>query len=287
MKILLLNWQDIKNPHGGGAEVYLHQIFKRIAAQGHDITLLCSQFHGAPAEEEIDGLKIMRRGNRNTFNYIVPVEYAKLSRYERYDIVIDDINKIPFYTPLYVQEPLLGLVMHLFDRSIFKEASFPAASYVYAAERLALSLYRHTPLAAISESTRQELFSHGYRNDHVFLVPCAVNHATYHVLPGSSRAEALIGYVGRIKKYKSVDHLLHAFAIVLKELPQTKLVIIGEGDGKPAFQRLSHELHIDHATTFTGFLPLDEKVRLLNQMQLVVNTSAKEGWGLTVTEANA
>jgi glycosyltransferase involved in cell wall biosynthesis len=93
--------------------------------------------------------------------------------------------------------------------------------------------------------------------------------------------------VGRIKKYKSVDHLLHAFAIVLKEQPQTRLVIIGEGDGKPRFQRIAYELHIDHATTFTGFLPVEEKVRLLNQIQIVVNTSAKEGWGLTVTEANA
>ena len=97
----------------------------------------------------------------------------------------------------------------------------------------------------------------------------------------------MIGYVGRIKKYKSVDHLLRAFAIVLKLMPEVKLVIIGEGDGRPAFEHLAHELQIDRATTFTGFLPSEEKVRLLNQMQIVVNTSAKEGWGLTVTEANA
>jgi len=177
--------------------------------------------------------------------------------------------------------------MHLFGKSIFKEASFPAASYVYSAERVALSLYRKTPLVAISESTKQELLSHGYPENNLFLVPCAVNHAAYHQLPGIPRTEALIGYVGRIKKYKSVDHLLHAFAIVLKVIPHAKLVIIGEGDGKSSFQQLSHELQIDHATTFTGFLPLEEKVRLLNQMQMVVNTSAKEGWGLTVTEANA
>jgi glycosyltransferase involved in cell wall biosynthesis len=287
MRILLLNWQDIRNPFGGGAEVYLHQIFKRLAAQGHSITLLCSQFSGAPAEEEIDGLRIVRRGNRNVFNFIVPIEYARRFRQDHYDIIIDDINKIPFYTPLFVREPLLGMVMHLFGKSIFKEASFPAASYVFGAERLASSIYRNTPLVAISESTRQELLLQGFSESNIFLVPCAVNHAAYHQLPGVPRTEALIGYVGRIKKYKSVDHLLHAFAIVLKVMPYAKLVVIGEGDGKPAFQQLSHELQIDHATTFTGFLPLEEKVRLLNQMQLVVNTSAKEGWGLTVTEANA
>ena len=287
MNILLLNWQDIHNPSGGGAEVYLHQIFKRIAVHGHNVTLLSCQFSGAPKEEVIDNIHVVRRGNRNFFNYIVPMEYAKLSRREKYDIVIDDVNKIPFYTPLYVREPLLGMVMHLFDSSIYKEASFPAATYVYCAEKLALSMYRKAPMVAISESTRSELLSNGYRPENIFLVPCAVNQATYRQLPDVSRTQPIIGYVGRIKKYKSVDHLLRAFSIVIKVLPDTRLVIIGEGDGKPAFEQLSHELHIDHATTFTGFLPSEKKVRLLNQMQLVVNTSAKEGWGLTVTEANA
>jgi glycosyltransferase involved in cell wall biosynthesis len=177
--------------------------------------------------------------------------------------------------------------MHLFDKSIYKEASIPAATYVYCAERLALSVYRNTPMVAISESTRTELISHGSRQDNIFLVPCAVNHATYRRLPDVVRTEPVIGYVGRIKKYKSVDHLLRAFAIVLKVMPEARLVIIGEGDGRPAFERLSHDLQINHATRFTGFLPSEEKVRLLNQMQVVVNTSAKEGWGLTVTEANA
>jgi glycosyltransferase involved in cell wall biosynthesis len=287
MRILLFNWQDIKNPAGGGAEVYLHQIFKRLAAQGHDITLLCSQFSGAPKDDVIDGIRIMRRGNRSLFNYSVPIEYERHLRREHFDIVIDDINKIPFYTPMYIREPLLGMVMHLFGTSIFKEASFPAASYVYCAERFALSVYGNTPLVAISPSTRTELLTHGCREENIFLIPCAVNHDVYRQLSSVARTGPIIGYVGRIKKYKSVDHLLRAFAIVLKIIPNAKLIIIGDGDGKPAFERLSHELQIDHAATFTGFLPLEEKVRQLNQMQIVVNTSAKEGWGLTVTEANA
>jgi len=287
MKILLLNWQDIKNPDGGGAEVYLHQIFKRLATQGHSITLFCSHFSGAPKEEEIDGIRIVRKGSRRFFNYVVPIEYAKRFKPEHYDIVIDDINKIPFYTPAYVQEPLLGMVMHLFDKSIFKEASFPAASYVYCAEQLALSIYKNTPLVAISESTRKELLTHGCKQENVFLVPCAVNHAAYRQLPDTVKNAPIIGYLGRLKKYKSVDHLLQAFAIVLKEIPEAKLFIIGEGDGKPAFQQLALDLKISDATTFTGFMQLEEKIRLLNRMQVVANTSAKEGWGLTVTEANA
>lgn len=287
MKILLLNWQDIKNPMGGGAEVYLHHIFKRIAAQGHSITLLCSHYDSAPLEEEIDGIQVIRRGNRNFFNYTVLFEYITRFQKENYDIVIDDLNKIPFYTPLYVKKPLLGMVMHLFDKSIFKEASFPAATYVYYAEKFAHSVYKNIPLVAISESTRNELIEHGCSEQNVFLVPCAVNHSSYYQIPDINKNEPIIGYVGRLKKYKSVDHLLKAFVIVLKVIPNAKLFIIGEGDGKISFLKTAKELKIENAVTFTGFLPLEEKVRLLNQMHIVVNTSAKEGWGLTVTEANA
>ncbi|MEX0602333.1 MAG: glycosyltransferase family 4 protein, partial [Bacteroidota bacterium] len=42
-----------------------------------------------------------------------------------------------------------------------------------------------------------------------------------------------------------------------------------------------------HRVRFTGHLSEAEKVRLINSMTVVVNPSAKEGWGLTVIEANA
>jgi glycosyltransferase involved in cell wall biosynthesis len=287
MKILLLNWQDIKNPFGGGAEVHLHEIFKRIVARGHTVTLFCSTFAGAAREEEVDGIRVVREGHRNLFNFVVPYRYASRFRGEGYDVVVDDINKIPFYTPLYVREPLVAMVLHLFRESIFREAILPAALYVYGTERLALSVYRNTPTAVISNSTKQELMSYGFPEHRLTDVQVAVDHGRYRPLDIPKSPTPLIGYLGRIKKYKSVDHLLRAFQIVRQHIPNARLVVIGEGDGLPALQRLAQELGIAAETNFAGFLPAEEKVRLINRMHVVVNTSAKEGWGLTVTEANA
>ena len=287
MKILVFNWQDIRNPFGGGAEIHLHEIFKRLAAQGHDVTLFCSMFPGALHEESIDGIRVIRQGSRLLFNYSVPREYRRRFRHEHYDIVVDDLNKIPFYSPLFVREPLLGMVLHLFGTSIFRETILPAAAYVYLTERLALSVYRKTPIAVISESTRQEMLAHGYPDANIHNVRVAVNHAMYRTTGDPKAPVPTVGYLGRIKKYKSVDHLLRAFAIVRREIPDARCIVIGDGDGKPALERLAGELHLGASCTFTGYLPIDEKVRLINTMHLVVNTSAKEGWGLTVTEANA
>jgi glycosyltransferase involved in cell wall biosynthesis len=97
----------------------------------------------------------------------------------------------------------------------------------------------------------------------------------------------LIGYFGRLKKYKSVDQLLQALALILPEVPALKAVIVGEGDDRPRLEALARGLNIQDAVSFTGFVSDQEKVRLLQQMWFKVATSSKEGWGLTVTEANA
>ena len=97
----------------------------------------------------------------------------------------------------------------------------------------------------------------------------------------------MIGYFGRLKKYKSVDHLLRALPSVLAEFPDLKAIIVGEGDDRPRLEALTRELKLQDAVAFTGYVSDQEKVRLLQRMWFKVATSSKEGWGLTVTEANA
>ncbi|MBI4429795.1 MAG: glycosyltransferase family 4 protein [Ignavibacteriales bacterium] len=287
LNILVFNWQDITHPLGGGAEVHLHEIFKRIVGRGHSVTLYCSMFHGAKSEEIIDGIRIIREGSRNLFNFFVPLRYRSQFRHEKYDIIIDDINKIPFCTPAYVREPILALVHHLFRGSIFLEASAPAALYVYLLESAAIPMYRDTPIAVYSESSRRELLRYGFRSELIHHVPIAISAKSITGRRRLDKSIPRVGYLGRLKKYKSVDQLLRAFQVVLKEIPNTRLSIIGDGDARPGLAQLARELRIDHAVTFTGFVDEKEKARLLSRMSLVVNTSAKEGWGLTVTEANA
>ncbi len=285
MRILVINWQDIRNPLSGGAEVHFHEIFRRVAAMGHPVTLLCSSFAGAPREESLDGIRIVRRGSRPLFNYVVPSAYRRLRREEAFDVVIDDLNKIPFYSPCFVRDPLLTIVHHLFGKSIFLQTSFLPAAYVWLAERLAVRIYRDTPFAVVSESTRQELQRLGIRAP-IALLPNAVDPARYHA-GGARSATPLICHLGRLKRYKSVEHLLRALPRVRQALPQAQLVIVGEGDHRPALEALTAELGLAEAVRFAGQVSHEEKVQWLQRSWVAVNPSPKEGWGLTVIEANA
>lgn len=287
MNILVINWQDWRNPLSGGAEVHLYETFRRVAAMGHHVTIFCSSFPGAPPEETIEGMRIIRRGGRNTFNFIVPWYYLFKLRKGNYDVVVDDLNKIPFYTPLYVRRPLVGLSHHFFGKSIFLEAGRVAGSYVYTSEALVDYIYRRTPFLVVSQSTLDEFVERGFNRDNFTLALNSIDHNLLHPTGVPKSAHPTVGYFGRLKKYKSVDHVIQAFARVRQSIPDAKLVIIGRGDYQPALEKLAGELGVAEATRFTGFVSDEEKLRLLQELWVVVNPSMKEGWGIVNVEANA
>jgi glycosyltransferase involved in cell wall biosynthesis len=289
MRILVINWQDITNPLGGGAEVHLHNIFSRVARLGHEVTLLCSGYPGAPATEMRDGLTIIRRGGRSTFNVTALLSYLREFRTQPFDVVVDDLNKIPFLTPLFVRKPLVGIAHHLFGTSIYRETNAAVASYVYGMERLGLLVYRLSgmPFFVVSPSTQKEFEDLGFAAARLHLVHNCVDHVVHHPAPERRSATPVIGVVGRMKRYKCVDHVLQALPAVLSAVPGTRLLVVGDGDDRPRLQELVHALGIDGAVTFTGYVSEERKVELLQQMWFSVTTSSKEGWGLTVLEANA
>lgn len=287
LNILVLNWQDRSNPLAGGAEVHLHEIFERIAAMGHRVTLFCHAFSGASREEEKNGIRIIRTGGRNFFNYIVPWFYFKRFRKERYDVIVDDINKIPFFTPLFVREPVLAVTHHLFGKSIFLETAFPFALYVYLFERLIKPVYKRVLFVIGSPSTQKEYIAWGFPESQIHVINYCVNNQTYYP-PESERFEPdRIAYFGRLKKYKSVHHLLAALQRLLPSHPNLMLDIIGDGDDRGRLENLVREMNLNRSVTFHGFVREEDKAPLLHKANFVVNTSSKEGWGLTVVEANA
>jgi len=286
MKILALNWQDIKNPIGGGAEVHFQEIFKRIVKMGHEVDLFCCSHPDLPDEEIIDGIRVVRRGNRNTFNFMVPFTIKKIFNIKEYDIIVDDINKIPLFTPLYIDKPVLAIVHHLFKKSIFQQAHFLPASYVYLSELLIGKIYKNVQFTVVSQSSKEELMNEGIPEQNIRIIYNCVDHDIYN--PGEMKKEEnVVGYLGRIKKYKRVDVLINAIDIVKNSIPEVKLQILGDGDYLPVLKKMVKDKGLEKHIEFLGFADSKKKVEILRKCPLVLNPSSKEGWGLTVIESNA
>lgn len=282
-KILLINWRDIKNPEAGGAELYFHEIFKRINNRGYDVTILAHTVKGLPSEEIVDGMRTIRIGSKFLFNYSAFL-YARKHQKE-YDLIVEDLNKIPFFTPMGTKCKRLHMVMHFFRKSIFREAFFPFAMYVYLMERAVAFFYKNENFLAISKSTADEIADMGIKPKWTEVVEPGID--TEYFKPTQEKAyPPIISYVGRLMKYKNAQFVISAMPRLRELVPGIVLEVAGGGDYRGELERLVNQLGVQESVRFLGRISEDEKRNLLSRSSLFINPSFKEGWGINNIEAN-
>jgi glycosyltransferase involved in cell wall biosynthesis len=285
VRILILNWQDRENPQAGGAELHLHQIFGRLASRGHTVDLLCSGWKNAPRRVKVDGIDVHRVGSRHTYPFLAHRYYKKNLAPLEYDVVIEDLNKAPLYTPLWRINKLVALVHHLFGATAFRETAAPLAAALWLAERPIGSLYKRLPFEAVSQSTADDLVNRGIPRDQIRVIYNGVDTSQLTPDPSVRSSSPLFVYVGRLKRYKGVDLVIRSFAH-LRHSTAT-LEIAGTGDYRPALEALARELGVESRVKFLGFIPEENKVDLLRRAWAAMLASPKEGWGISNMEAAA
>jgi len=285
VRILVLNWQDHQNPQAGGAEIHLKEIFSRIAARGHSVDLLCSSWEEAPQRVELDGIDVHRVGTRQTYPFLARGYYAEQLAANDYDVVIEDLNKVPLYTPMWGVRKLVALVHHLFGSTVFREAPLPLAAAVWLSERPLGALYRNVPFQAVSVSTADDLVARGIPRGSIRIIYNGVDSARLTPDPSERSANPLFVYLGRLKKYKRVDVVIRAFSGL--NVPNATLEIAGTGDYRAPLERLVTSLDLSDRVKFLGFIPEEEKVHLLRRAWASTLASPKEGWGISNLEAAA
>ena len=285
--VLILNERDLDNPAAGGAEIHLFEIFGRLAAAGDRVTMLCAGFPGAAPETRIAGVTVRRYGNRYSYYTQVGQACRRYLRAERPDLLVEAHNKLPFLTPLYARAPRLVIVHHLFGTTAFRQVPAPVAAAVVVAEALIPYLYRGVSFVAISESSREDLIQRGIPAEAIRVVLPGVDSDRYRAAPGARAEGPLIGFVGRVEWYKRLDVLLRALVRVHRQGVPARLVIAGTGRALPQVTALRRALGLEAHVELPGFVDEAEKVRLLQRAHVMVQPSEKEGWGLTVIEANA
>jgi glycosyltransferase involved in cell wall biosynthesis len=284
VRILLVNWQDRENPQAGGAEIHLHEIFGRLARQGHDVRLLCGGWPGCPPRAVLDGIEVFRAGTRHSFPFHAHRYFSEHLR-GWCDVLVEDINKIPLYTPRWGANRTAALVPHLFGSTAFQEFPAPLAATVWLAERPLGRTYRHVPFEAISQSTADDLIARGIPRDSIEVIYPGIDTAAYTPNPRERAAAPTFAYLGRLKKYKGVHFVIRAFAAM--RAPNALLEIAGAGDYRPALEALARTLDLGDRVRFLGRISEADKLALLRRAWALVFASPKEGWGITNLEAAA
>lgn len=288
MNILLVNWQDVRNPQAGGAEIHLFEVFSRLAARGHRVRLVCSGWPGGAAQEMVQGIEVHRTGGRHSFALKARGAVRRALAAEPPDVVCEDINKLPLFLAGMTRVPFYAIIPHLFGSTAFEEAAWPMAATVWLAEQPLPFAYRRAAFHAISESTRDDLVARGVDGHHIRVIHPGVDSVRYRPDPAVGRtADPTFVYVGRLKRYKKVDVAIRALALARKERPELRLDIAGGGDHLPELRQLAAHAGQADAVRFLGFVSEEEKLRMFRSAWANVFPSPKEGWGITVMEAAA
>ena len=284
----MVNWLDRDNPQAGGAEAHLHETFGRIARQGHSVTLLCSGWKGCPPRATLDGIDIHRVGRRYTFSLYAHQAFRRLAAAGPFDVVVEDLNKVPLFTPRWSHAPVLLLVHHLFGLTAFQEANPLLASATWILERPIPRVFRGLRTVAISESTREDLIGRGLAAEDVTVIPNGIDLEFYAPDPEVAPfAVPTVLFMGRVKRYKRVDLVLRALARIREGGCEARLLVAGRGDHLEAMTNLAGRLGVADAVEFLGFVSEERKRELLRRSWVHVLTSPKEGWGISNLEAAA
>jgi len=282
MRILWFNHRDPLHPYAGGAEVRIREVAKRLIRMGCTVRLVCERWANSTATEFLDGIEVVRVAGKYGLHLKVPF---LLNSNGDFDVIVDDIaHAVPWFSPLFTRKPVIGQVHHVHERILGLELPPYLAGFIALSERSLKHFYR--VLVTVSESTRRDLVERfGIPANRITVVPNGVDLDVYRPITDKFSMPTIL-WVGRVKRYKRVEHILLAFKIVEKSLPEARLIIVGDGDNLPFLKRLSKRLSLSNVI-FTGRVSEEEKIKLMCGSWIFVCTSIVEGWGLTITEAAA
>lgn len=289
MKLLWFTWKDLSHPQAGGAERVNEEIAKRLARDGHEVILLVGGFEGGVPDEQREGYRIIRLGNRYTV-YWHAYRYYKLHLKGWADLVIDEMNTIPFFCKFYVQERNILLAYQLCREIWFYQMRFPLSIVGFMLEPVYLWLLRDRYVITESESAKRDMMRFGFSAEKISIVPIGISAKPLEDLAEESKfPQPTVLSLGAIRAMKRTLDQIKAFEIAKKQIPNLHLKIAGsttDSYGKKVLRRIADSDYTQDIE-YLGCVDEAKKIELMRRSHLILVTSIKEGWGLIVTEANS
>lgn len=95
-------------------------------------------------------------------------------------------------------------------------------------------------------------------------------------------------FLSRLVKEKGILELIDAFSHIVKEYPDIKLIVAGDGPDKNKAEDLVQKYHLDSDVEFTGYIKEEDKLNVLKKATIfVLPTYHGEGCPVSILEAMA
>jgi glycosyltransferase involved in cell wall biosynthesis len=271
-RILFVSWRDLAHPQAGGSEVLIDRLACGCLERGHEVALMC----GAPAQPR--RYDVVALGGTYAQYVRAPARYAR--RFRGWDVLVDNENGIPFFSPLWRRGPVVCLVHHVHRDQWRLRFPPPVAAVGRTLEGHAMpAVYRRSLFLCVSRSTAAAVEGLGVEPERIRVLTMGADPAD--AAPSERSRTPLFVALGRLVPHKRLDLLL---AIWERVRPRVggRLVVIGDGPERARIERLAGE-----GVELRGRVTEAEKRTLLREAWLLVHAAMHEGWGMVVFEAAA
>lgn len=277
MRILILNWRDIRHPAGGGAEVWAHRVAEHLVSRGHAVTLFAAHVNGCPEKEVINGVAVMRQGGRFGV-YSAARRFWRDHRGE-FDVILEEINTRPFFAASWADVPVVPMI-HQVAKEVWRyEMPWPVSwAGRYILEPMWLRRLRRQHVMTLSPSSAESLREYGI-NDATVVI-CGADETV--VETGIKSDVPTVVFLGRLVPSKRPDHAVEAFRMVRSRFPHAQMWVMGGGPMESRLRKMNVP-----GVEILGFVPPEERRSRLTRAHVLVTTTVREGWGINVAEAAA
>jgi glycosyltransferase involved in cell wall biosynthesis len=284
-------------PDTGGTEMHVHEVGRRLAKSGVNVTLLTTFPHNhaesIPAVEDVEGMKIVRvqAWTQPHDFYIAPAIRLFIKR-GHWDLIhcqgchtffpllvmlAAKAEKIPYIATFHSGGHSSRL------RTKFRETQWKLLRPLLAdAERLiGVSNFETNYFRDLLHLPEQQFLTipNGFS---VPVVPSSTADST-------QPQPTLIVSVGRLERYKGHQHLINALPKIRESRPDAKVLILGAGPYESSLHEIARKLGVAEHVTIRS-IPAEnrgEMMSLLLQASLVTLLSEYESQGIAIMEALA
>jgi len=286
-------------PHKGGIESVVYNLSKEMVTLGHDVTVISSAIGSNIKEEFIEGIKIKRVNARTILKSpIAPGLIFALIKEKKPDI-IHLHHPHPFFLEagiLYAKLCGIPIILHCHGAEITMKGFSNIFAQIYNNIFLRLNMLLADRIIVhsnilVNKSRLLQLF-----RDKLVILKLGVDTERYSGKKKSNLRKELkidknniILFVGALREYKRVDLLINAFNDFLKEIPNSKLLIVGSGEREAELEKLTEKLSLQDRVIFFGFVD-DKKLKefySIADVFVLPSPNIEEGFGLVALEAAA
>ena len=284
----------------GGAERWYRNLAERLAAAGHDVTFVTLRQWEIGEEPDIPKVRVVAVGPRMPLykdgkrriwpplRYGMGVFWHLLRNGRRYDWL--HMASFPYFSLLAAAtvRPLFNFRIavdwfEIWSREYWRSYLGRAGEIGWWVQKLCARVPQQA--FCFSRLHAGRLAALGLKRPAILLTGLYAGKGKGGFDKAASPATLICA--GRMIPEKRVDLLVEALPLVLRAAPQTRAVLIGEGPDRELVARRVAELGLEGAVSMPGFVDQEEFDEIMTTAAVVVQPSAREGYGLVVAESAA